>query len=185
MLRGTGKGAGMKVGMKGMRKLDGIGEVLSRRLIEAGYDTFAKVSAAGEEGLKKIPGINPRLINSIVAQAGKLAEEAEQGRARQVEELKKKAVFLKGEVQEIAKRVRNRFQETLSGKAGKKMGKELVKVMDSLNKLEGTLERRVKMSGKGLVKAEKQLKGLADSGLKEIGNGLKKARKSLKKVLVK
>lgn len=175
----------MKVGIKGMQKLKGIGEVLSRRLIEAGYDTFAKVSAAGEEGLRKIPGINLRLIKSIVAQAGELAEEAEKGRARQVEELRKKAVFLKGEVQEIAKSVSSRFQETVSGKAGKKMGRELVKMMGSLEKLEGKLEKRVKKSGKGLSKASKRLEGLTDSGFKEIATGLKKARKSLKKVLAK
>jgi hypothetical protein len=175
----------MKVEMKGMQKLKGIGEVLSRRLIEAGHDSFAKVAAAGEEGLRKIPGINPRQVKSIVAQAGELAEEAEKGRAKKVGELKQKAVFLKGEVEEIAHSVRNRFQEAVSGKAGKKLGKELVKVMASLDKLEGMLERRVKKAGKGLAKAEKRLEGLADSGLKEIGTGLKKVRKSLEKVLAK
>ena len=80
----------MKAGMKGMQKLKGIGEVLSRRLIEAGYDTFAKVAVAAEEELRKIQGINPRQIKSIVAQASELAEEAEKGRAEKVEELKKK-----------------------------------------------------------------------------------------------
>ena len=175
----------MKAGLKGMQKLKGIGEVLSRRLIEAGYDTFAKVAAAGEEGLRKIPGINPRLIKSIVTQAAELAEEVEKGRAERVEELKKKAVFLKGNVQEIAHCMRNRFQEAVSGNAGKKMGKEIVKLMASLEKLEGMLERRVRKGGKGLAKAEKRLEGLADAGLKEIGTGLKKARKSLKKALGK
>jgi hypothetical protein len=175
----------MKAGMKVLQRLNGIGEILSRRLIEAGYDTFAKVAAAGEEGLRKIPGINPRLIKSIVTQALELAEEAEKGRAEKVEELKKKAVFLKGNVQEIAQSVRNRFQEAVSGNAGKKMGKEIVKLMASLEKLEGKLEKRMKRGGKGLVKAEKRLEGLADAGLKEIGTGLKKARKSLKKALGK
>lgn len=175
----------MKAGMKVMQRLKGIGEVLSRRLIEAGYDTFAKVADAGEEGLRKIPGINPRMIKSIVTQAAELAEEVEKGRAEKVEELKKKAVFLKGNVQEIAHSVSNRFQETVSGNTGKKMGKEIVKLMASLEKLEGMLERRMKRGGKGLAKAEKRLEGLADAGLKEIGTGLKKARKSLQKALGK
>jgi Cu/Ag efflux pump CusA len=175
----------MKAEMKGMQKLKGIGEVLSQRLIEAGYDTFAKVAAAAEEELRKIPGINPRQISSIVTQAAELAEEAEKGRAEKVEELKKKARLLKGNVQEIAQSVRNRLQEAVSGNAGKKMGKEILKLIASLEKLEGVLEKRVKKGGKGLVKAEKRLEGLADAGLKEIGTGLKKARKSLKKALGK
>jgi hypothetical protein len=175
----------MKAGMKGMQKLKGIGEVLSQRLIEAGYDTFAKVAAAAEEELRKIPGINPRQIKSIVAQASELAEEAEKRRAEKVEELKKKARLLKGNVQEIARSVSNHLHEAAPGNAGKKMGKEIVKLMASLENLEGMLERRLKKGGKGLVMAEKRLEGLADAGLKEIGTGLKKARKSLKKALGK
>ena len=44
----------MKNQMKELKKLKGIGEILSRRLIEASYDTIAKVAAAEEKGLKII-----------------------------------------------------------------------------------------------------------------------------------
>ena len=37
-------------------KLKGIGEVLSRRLVESSYDTIAKVAAAEEKGLERIEG---------------------------------------------------------------------------------------------------------------------------------
>ena len=50
----------MKQRMRELQKLKGVGEVLSRRFVEAGYDTFAKIAAAGEEGLKKIQGLNPQ-----------------------------------------------------------------------------------------------------------------------------
>ncbi|HEX9024682.1 MAG TPA: helix-hairpin-helix domain-containing protein, partial [Geobacteraceae bacterium] len=155
----------MKREMKELQKLRGIGETLSRRLVEAGYDTPAKVAAACEEKLRKIPGMNPRLIGSIVAQAGELAGETKQERAAKVEGLKQQALALKGQVQELARDVRDRFREEVGGKIGKKTEKEILRVISSLEEVEKNLETRVKKAGKGLVKAEKRLEGLADTGL--------------------
>jgi hypothetical protein len=42
--------------MRELQKFKGIGEVLSRRLIEAIYNTIAKVAAAEEHWLKKYRG---------------------------------------------------------------------------------------------------------------------------------
>lgn len=67
----------MKEQMKELRKLKGIGEVLSRRLVESSYDTIAKVAAAEEKGLLKIAGMNPQKVRSIVAEARKMTGEAE------------------------------------------------------------------------------------------------------------
>lgn len=170
----------MKKATKELQKLKGIGEVLAQRMVEAGYDTFAKVAAAGEEGLKQVRGINPRMLQAILTQAGELAGETGKSRARKVEELKQRASSLKEQVQGVALSVRDRFRD--DGKAGKKVEKEILKVIASLEKVEGKLETRAKKAGKGLVKAEKRLSGLADSGLKRVGRGLKKARKSLKRV---
>ena len=66
--------------MKELQKLKGVGEILSRRFIEAGYDTFAKIAAAGEEGLRKVPGVNPRMLASIVAEAKALSGEIGKGK---------------------------------------------------------------------------------------------------------
>jgi predicted flap endonuclease-1-like 5' DNA nuclease len=68
--------------MKELQKLKGIGEVLSRRLIEASYNTIAKVAAAEEHGLKKIPGMNPHKVRSIVTQARGMTSEAEKSRPK-------------------------------------------------------------------------------------------------------
>jgi ERCC4-type nuclease len=70
----------MKEQMKELQKLEGIGEVLSRRLVEAGYDTIGKVAGAERKGLEKIAGINPQKVQTIVTQARKLTGEAEQSR---------------------------------------------------------------------------------------------------------
>jgi prefoldin subunit 5 len=124
------------------------------------------------------------MVRSIVAQAGEMVDEAQKSKAKRIEELKHLAANLKGQVQEIALGVRDRFKDEVVGKVGKKVEKELVKVISSLEKVEGKLESRVKKAGKGLAKAEKRLASLADAGLKGVGKGLKKARKSLKRVYV-
>jgi len=70
----------MKNQMKELQKLTGIGEVLSRRLIESSYNTIAKVAAAEEKGLEKIAGMNPKKVRSIVTQARQMTGEAEKSR---------------------------------------------------------------------------------------------------------
>jgi predicted flap endonuclease-1-like 5' DNA nuclease len=63
--------------LKELQQLKGIGEVLSRRLIESSYDTIAKIAAAEEKGLERIAGMNPQKVRSIVNQARKMTGEAE------------------------------------------------------------------------------------------------------------
>ena len=70
----------MKEQMEELQKLKGVGEVLSRRLIESSYDTIAKVAAAEEKGLERIEGMNPQKVRSIVTQARKMTGEAEKSR---------------------------------------------------------------------------------------------------------
>ncbi|WP_318258643.1 helix-hairpin-helix domain-containing protein [Geobacter anodireducens] len=77
---------------KELQKIRGIGEVLAKRLAEAGHDTFEKIAAAGEEGLRAIKGMNPRSVAAIVAQAAELAKGRAEDRDRRVEELKAAAL---------------------------------------------------------------------------------------------
>jgi predicted flap endonuclease-1-like 5' DNA nuclease len=67
----------MKKQLKELQQLEGIGAVLSQRLIEASYDTIAKVAAAEEKGLERIAGMNLQKVRSIVTQARKMTGEAE------------------------------------------------------------------------------------------------------------
>jgi predicted flap endonuclease-1-like 5' DNA nuclease len=76
------RGDTMNKQMKELQKLKGIGEVLSRRLIEASYNTIAKVAAAEEHGLKRIPGMNPQKVRSIINQAREMTSEAEKSRPK-------------------------------------------------------------------------------------------------------
>ncbi len=172
----------MKKKLNELKRIKGVGEVVSRRLVEAGYDTFSKVVAAGEEGLKKVQGINQRMVSAILEQAEQLAGEGRKTKAQKVEELKRQAASLKEQVQGVALRARDNFQEELAGKSGKKVEKQIIKVIASLEKVEGKLETSLKKAGKGMAKAEKSLVLLAAAGVSDIGKGLKKARKSLKKI---
>jgi len=67
----------MKEQMKELQKLRGIGEVLSRRLVESSYDTIAKVAAAEVTGLERIAGMNPQKVRAIVTQAREMMGKAE------------------------------------------------------------------------------------------------------------
>lgn len=168
----------MAGGIKELQQIKGVGDVLSRRLLEAGYDSFAKI-AAGEEGLRKIPGVNPRLLGSIVAQAGALAGGAATNLTEQAEGLKKRAASLREQVQGLASSVRSRFREKAAGRSGRKVAQEIMKVICCLEKVEVALKPRVKKAGKALTRVERRLEGLGESGLRKIGRRLKKARKRL------
>ena len=165
-----------------LKQLKGVGEVLSQRLAEAGYDTVAKVAAAGEDGLTKVPGINRRMIPALLEQAGQLAGEGRTTKAQKVEELKQRVAGLKEQVHGIAQRVRESFPEEIAGKSGKQVEKQIMKVISSLEKVEKNLETKVNRARKGMAKAEKRIALLAEAKVVDIGKGLKKARKSLKKV---
>ena len=70
----------MKEKMKELQKLKGIGDVLSRRLVESSYDTIGKVAGAEKKGLERIAGMNPQKVRTIVTQARKMMGKAEKRR---------------------------------------------------------------------------------------------------------
>ena len=72
----------MKKEMEELQELKGIGKVLSQRLIEASYSTVAKVAAAEEHGLRRIPGMTPQKVRSVVAQAREMTAAAEKSRPK-------------------------------------------------------------------------------------------------------
>jgi predicted flap endonuclease-1-like 5' DNA nuclease len=76
----------MKKEMKELQELKGIGKVLAQRLVEASYSTIARVAAAEEHGLKRIPGMNPQKIRSIVTQAREMTAAAEKSRPKKWKE---------------------------------------------------------------------------------------------------
>ena len=67
----------MKKQLKELQQLDGIGDVLAQRLIEASYDSIAKVASAEVKALARIAGLHPGKVRAIVIQARKKVSETE------------------------------------------------------------------------------------------------------------
>ena len=165
--------------MEELQKIKGIGTVFAQRFIEAGYDTVAKIAAAGEDGLRNIRGLNAQLVQSILIQARELAGEVDKTRSERVKELKQRAASITNQMQDMALKVRKRFAKGAANKRGKKVKKEIEKIINSLEKAEGKLQTRVKRNRKVLVKAQKKLASLTETGVKGLERGLKKTRKLL------
>lgn len=171
--------------MRELQRIKGIGTVFAQRFLDAGYDTFAKIAAAGEAGLSNIRGMNAPLVKSILPQARQLAGSVDKIRTAEVELVKQKAASVTHQVQDIGLHVQKRFQKEAAGKRGKKIKKEIARILASLEAAGDKLETKVKKTGKVLNKAEKKLADLSEAGLKGLGKGLKKTRKSLNKKLPK
>ncbi|MDD2336202.1 MAG: helix-hairpin-helix domain-containing protein [Geobacteraceae bacterium] len=163
--------------IKKLTRLRGVGLVLATRLKDSGLDSFEKIVDAGVDDLRKIRGINPRVIPSILAQAAEMiAEETEKIAGN----LHDRASILSSRVQDLAQTVHKRFGEELKGKAGKKVEKEIHKIVGFLDS--PSLKKRKNKVVKGLAKAEKRLSIAEDAGLKKIRKCLKRTRKSLGKI---
>ena len=173
----------MKKSMKELQKIKGVGEILAKRFIRAGYDSFDRIAAAEKADLKSIPGLNPQTIPSIIRQAAAMAAEKSAERARKIAELKAAAAAIREQVDGLGRACKKRVGEDLQGKSGKKVAAELLKTVTALEKAEAKMEKRVKRAGKGLAKAGQRLSGIsADTEAVAMSSGLKKARKSLKRI---
>jgi len=166
-----------------LQQLAGVGAVTARRLVAAGLDTFPAIVGAGEEGLRAIPGINPRSIPAILDQAATLSGASEPATPAPTDELKVMVADLRAAIQEIAATARERFPEELAGKIGRKLTRNMVAGLDALYAIEELLERRPKRSRKALAKARKRLDGLSEGDLSDIRKGIKRTRKALERVI--
>ncbi len=169
--------------IKELMCLHGVGKILATRFLDAGIDSYEKVVAAGEEGLKKIKGINPLAVSGILNQASELGSRVVAEPGKKKAELREKSLALTAQVQEIAADVRERFTEEISGKIGKKIEKQIVRIIGSLEAVASESGVKRKRAEKGLARAERQLRIQGEAGLKVIRKSLKKARKSLKRIV--
>jgi len=165
------------------QQLKGVGRILAKRLFDAGYDSFAKIAQAGEEGLKKVRGIPPRSVGSLLAQAKELAAVAHADGQSREEALQQRLCEVKGLLQSLAVTTRQRFQDELAGKSGKKLAADLVRIEDALERVHDGGKKGAKRAGKALAKAQKRVAGLEEASLKKVRKGLKRARKAVLKAL--
>lgn len=165
-----------------MTRLRGVGPVLGRRFVEAGLDGFEKIVEAGEGALREIRGLNPRLISSILSQAAGMCAAAENTRESYLQEMQRRIDCIEDAVRAVASRVQTRFGSERQGTRGKRVEKEIFRILALLEKITVHIGTRKKRTAKGLERAEKRLLFPDEAGLKEIGAGLKRSRKSLEGV---
>ena len=166
-----------------LMQLKGVGRVLGKRLFDAGFDSFAKIGQASEEDLKKVRGIAPRNVASILAQASELSKLDHSDKQAREEALQQRLSEVKVQLQSLAGTTRVRFQDQLAGKAGKKLSTDLVRIEDALERVHDGGKKGAKRAGKALAKAQKRVEGLEVASLKKVRKGLKKARKAVLKAL--
>ena len=169
--------------VKELTRLRGIGPVLGRRLAEAGLERFDAIVEAGEEGLKRIHGLNPRMISSLLSQAAEMrAAAAEGAREQSLLEVRQRIDLLAATVQDMAARVRDMSGTESIGTVGAKIEAEIFGILALLDKLKARLGRKKKRTASGLERAGKHLAPLEGAGLLDIRKGLKKSRKSLERI---
>lgn len=172
----------MNSDVKEVTRLRGIGPVLGRRLVEAGLAGFDAIVEAGEEGLKVIQGLNPRMIPSILSQAAEMYAAAEGAREQALLEIRQRIDHLAVTVLDMAARVRELPETESIGTAGVKIEVEIFRILALLDKLKARMGRKKKRTAKGLVRAEKRLASLEGAGPADIRKGLKKSRRSLERI---
>jgi glutamate/tyrosine decarboxylase-like PLP-dependent enzyme len=166
-----------------LQQLKGVGRILGKRLYDAGFDSFAKIAHAGEQGLQKVRGISPRYLKTIVEQATQLVQAAHPDRPDRAEALQQRLSEVKVQLQTLAETTRQRFQQQLVGKPGKKLTLDLVRIEDALEMMTDGGKKGARRAGKALAKAEKRVAGLEEASLKKVRKGLKRARKAVLKAL--
>lgn len=166
------------------RQLKGVGVILGKRLYDAGFDSFAKIAHAGEEGLRKVRGVNPRHIATILEQARELAGLDREERKDPAQLMRQRVTEVREKVEGLAETTRNRFANEMSGKCGRKLGSDLERIENALSQMHDFGRKRSKRIAKILAKTEKKVAGLEEASIKKVRKGFKKARKAVLKALV-
>lgn len=166
-----------------LRQLKGVGMILGKRLYDAGFDSFAKIAEAGEEGLRKVRGVKPRAIGSILEQSRQLAGLDTAPGNQGAEEVQQRLAAVREKIEVLAQQTRDRFSEELTGKFGKKLSSELMRLETALLRMQDHGKKRSKRADKALLKAEKRVTGLEEASLKKVRKGFKRARKAVTKAL--
>lgn len=164
-------------------RIKGIGEVLAGRLVEAGLDNCEKIAAAGPEALGRIRGVNRRMVPAILAQAAQIAGTAPAVSPEGGAGLREAAERLRQKVEGVAHAVNERFSGEDPGRRAKKVEKQILKLIELLDRIVANPERRPKKIGRRLAKAEGRLDGIEGLEPAEIARKLKKNRRKLRKTV--
>jgi ribosomal protein S13 len=167
-----------------LQQIKGVGEVLARRLVEAGIDTLQRLATAREEELCAIKGLVPATIPAIQAQARILAAEpAETADDKSLAEMLDDAERLRFGVSNLVIKLREQHPEGEEGKTHRQLRKEITRVLATLERVESSLSTQLRKIGKKLAKADAKLAGLPQDDLEALTKGLRDTRKTIDKIV--
>lgn len=174
----------MESTVKQLQQIKGVGDVLARRLAEAGFDTLPRLAAATEQDLAEIKGLPPTAIPEILGQARELAvstlgEVDDRSLAKMLEDIER----LRTGVTSLVIRLRDQQSEDDGGKARRQLRKEIPRVLATLERIEASLSEQLSRLLKKLAKADAKLAGSDQRDLEALTKGLRQTRKAIDKIV--
>jgi len=174
----------MESTIKQFQQIKGVGEVLARRLVEAGFDSLPRLAAATEQDLADIKGLPPTAIPEILGQARELAgstpeEVDDRSLAKMLEDTER----LRTGVSDLVIRLRDQQSEDDGGKARRQLRKEITRVLATLERIEASLSEQLRKLVKKLAKADAKLASSDHSDLETLTKGLRQTRKAIDKIV--
>ncbi len=167
---------------KQLQQIDGVGEVIAKRLVAAGFDTLPRLVAATEPELASIKGLLPGAIPAILAQAKELLAADQVGSDdKSLTDMLDDAERLRMGVSSLVLKLRDQHAESEDGKEERALRKEITRVLATLERVEASLSDQLRRLGKKLAKADARLATAPRDDLEALTKGLRQTRKAIDK----
>lgn len=167
-----------------LQRIKGVGEVLAKRLVDAGFDSLPRLAAATEDELAAIKGLLPGAIPLILEQAKELAQTEQIGHDdRSLTAMIEDAERLRAGVSGLVLKLRDQHATNDDGKAQRALRKEITRVLATLERVEASLSEQLRKLGKKLAKADARLAIVPQDDLEALTKGLRQTRKAIDKVV--
>ncbi|MHB8708311.1 MAG: helix-hairpin-helix domain-containing protein [Desulfuromonadales bacterium] len=174
----------MNDAIRQLQQIKGVGEVLAKRLVEAGFDTLQRVAAATEQELAAVKGLLPGAIPAVLAQARELAGTSQiEADEKSLAEMLENAERLRSGVSSLVLKLRDQHLDSEDGKSQRALRKEVTRVLATLERVEASLSEQLRRLGKKLAKADAALTNVAQDDLEALTKGLRQTRKSIDKIV--
>lgn len=173
----------MQDSIQQLQQIKGVGEVLARRLAEAGFDTLPRLAAASEEELAAVKGLPPQAVAAVLTQARELAAAQAVVNDRPLAAMLDDAERLRLGVADLVLKLRARHVGTDDDKEQRVLRKEITRVLATLERVEASLSEQLRKLGRKLAKADARLGTVAPDDLEALTKGLRHTRKAIDKIV--
>jgi|GEM_PF-5146323 len=167
-----------------LKRINGIGKILEKRLQEAGLESYAQLAQADPNGLAALPGVNKGAAKRIIEQAARLSGHDEDGFQRALDILMPICEKLMNEIQGLAQVVKDRDLKDIPKKHHRQIENEIERIFGSLKTIKSNLIGDLTRVGREIAKADRKIGKLdTQDDPEHLRKGLKKVRRKLEKAL--